>query len=275
MKLKKFTSTVSDFGDEWDKFDNEKISKNELKKIFNNYFLIFPKKILNKNSVGIDIGSGSGRWADFVVRKVKKLYLLEPSKKALDVSKKKLKLYKNVSYHNVEIKKINTINSKFDFAYSLGVIHHLNYPLKAFKLIKKKLKENSPFLVYLYHDLEENNLFYKFLWKLSEILRWFISKQNFFIKSIITDLIAILIYFPLSRITNLLLVFFSSPKNFPLSYYMDKPFYVMRNDALDRFRTKYEKRYSRSDIIKLFKKSGFKKIKISSKRPYWCAIGYK
>ena len=275
MKLKKFTSTVSDFGDEWDKFDNEKISKNELKKIFNNYFLIFPKKILNKNSVGIDIGSGSGRWADFVVRKVKKLYSLEPSKKALDVSKKKLKLYKNVSYHNVEIKKINTINSKFDFAYSLGVIHHLNYPLKAFKLIKKKLKENSPFLVYLYHDLEENNLFYKFLWKLSEILRWFISKQNFFIKSIITDLIAILIYFPLSRITNLLLVFFSSPKNFLLSYYMDKPFYVMRNDALDRFRTKYEKRYSRSDIIKLFKKSGFKKIKISSKRPYWCAIGYK
>ena len=155
------------------------------------------------------------------------------------------------------------------------MIHHLNYPLKAFKLIKKKLKENSPFLVYLYHDLEENNLFYKFLWKLSEILRWFISKQNFFIKSIITDLIAILIYFPLSRITNLLLVFFSSPKNFLLSYYMDKPFYVMRNDALDRFRTKYEKRYSRSDIIKLFKKSGFKKIKISSKRPYWCAIGYK
>ena len=275
MKLKKFTSTVSDFGDEWDKFDNEKISKNELKKIFNNYFLIFPKKILNKNSVGIDIGSGSGRWADFVVRKVKKLYLLEPSKKALDVSKKKLKLYKNVSYHNVEIKKIDTINSKFDFAYSLGEIHHLNYPLKAFKLIKKKLKKNSPFLVYLYHDLEENNLFYKFLWKLSEILRWFISKQNFFIKSIITDLIAILIYFPLSRITNLLLVFFSSPKNFLLSYYMDKPFYVMRNDALDRFGTKYEKRYSRSDIIKLFKKSGFKKIKISSKRPYWCAIGYK
>ena len=68
--------------------------------------------------------------------------------------------------------------------------------------------------------------------------------------------------------------FFSESKNFPLSYYKDKPFYVMRNDSLDRFGTKYEKRYSRQDIIKLFKKTGYKNIKISSKRPYWCAIGY-
>ena len=48
----------------------------------------------------------------------------------------------------------------------------------------------------------------------------------------------------------------------------------MRNDSLDRFGTKYEKRYSKKEIIKLFKKSGFKKIKISTNRPYWCAIGY-
>ena len=41
---------------------------------------------------------------------------------------------------------------------------------------------------------------------------------------------------------------------------------------LDRFGTKYEKRYSKADIIKLFKKAGFKNIKISNRRPYWCAI---
>ena len=49
----------------------------------------------------------------------------------------------------------------------------------------------------------------------------------------------------------------------------------MRNDALDRFGTKFEKRYSKKNIIKLFKETGFKILKFLVKSPYWCAIGYK
>ena len=221
------------------------------------------------------MGSGSGRWAYFVVKKVKKLYLLEPSKKALKISKKKLKRFKNVEFINTEIKNVKKIKRKFDFAYSLGVIHHLNYPEKAFKIIKDSLKKNSPFLVYLYHNFEENTFLYKLIWKISDVLRKTISSQNFFIKSLLCDIIAIFVYLPLSRFSLIIEFFGLNIKNFPLSYYRNKSIYIMRNDSLDRFGTKYEIRYSKSDIVKLYKQAGFKKIKISNHRPYWCAVGFK
>ena len=275
MIKQKQNQVINDFGDEWAKFDNSKVSKSELKKIFNSYFRIFPKKEFKKENVGIDLGSGSGRWARYIIPKIKKLYLLEPSKKAINVSKKRFKKFKNVEYLNIEIKKLDVKNNSLDFAYSLGVIHHLKYPIKSFKIVNRKLKKNSPFLVYLYHNFEDHSRVYKFLWKLSEVFRKVISKQNFFIKSVICEIITLLVYLPLAKISFLLDLMGISVKNIPLSIYKDKSIYIMRNDSLDRFGTKYEKRYSRKSIINLFKKTGFYNIQISNKEPYWCAIGYK
>ena len=48
MKKIKFNKTIKDFGDEWEKFDNNKVEKKELKKIFDSYFRVFPKKLFNK-----------------------------------------------------------------------------------------------------------------------------------------------------------------------------------------------------------------------------------
>lgn len=275
MKKKKFEIVVNDFGKEWSKFNNEALSDNQLRKIFNDYFDIFPKKFLSKDKIGIDLGSGTGRWAKFVAKKVKKLFLLEPSVEAITVSKKKLKFFNNITFINEEIKYLQNKSLKFDFAYSLGVIHHLNYPNKAFKIVNRSLKKNSPFLVYLYHNFEHNNKLYKLIWKLSEILRFYISKSSFKTKSLACDLIALVIYYPLAKLSFILNIFKINIKNIPLNYYKDMPFYVMRNDSLDRFGTTYEKRYSKRDIIKLFKSNGFYNIKISNKQPFWCVVGYK
>ena len=97
---------INDFGNEWAKFDNV-LSQIQNLKNFKLLFLYFPKKFFNKKTVGIDLGSGSGRWAKFIIPKIKKIYLLEPSVKAINVSKKKFKKYKNIEYLNIEIKKLN------------------------------------------------------------------------------------------------------------------------------------------------------------------------
>jgi hypothetical protein len=63
--------------------------------------------------------------------------------------------------------------------------------------------------------------------------------------------------------------------SFPLSYYRDKTFYVMRTDALDRFGTRIEHRFTKPQIRTLMETAGLERIEFSDVRPYWCALGYK
>ena len=46
----------------------------------------------------------------------------------------------------------------------------------------------------------------------------------------------------------------------------------MRTDSLDRFGTKSEKRFTKSEIENLLFISGFKDIKFTEKTPFWLAI---
>jgi hypothetical protein len=62
---------------------------------------------------------------------------------------------------------------------------------------------------------------------------------------------------------------------FPLAYYADKSFYVMRTDAYDRFCTRLEKRFRRSEVEHMLTCAGFKDVVFSDRQPFWCAVGIK
>jgi hypothetical protein len=49
----------------------------------------------------------------------------------------------------------------------------------------------------------------------------------------------------------------------------------MRTDALDRFGTQLEQRFSRAEVESMLKKAGLVDIKFSNQIPYWCAVGFK
>ena len=49
----------------------------------------------------------------------------------------------------------------------------------------------------------------------------------------------------------------------------------MRNDALDRFGTPLEKRFSKIEITDMLAQAGFINIRFSSKEPFWHAIAQK
>ena len=89
------------------------------------------------------------------------------------------------------------------------------------------------------------------------------------------ELIAISIYFPLSRIIKGIEKIGVNVSNLPLSFYRNKSYYTMRTDALDRFGTRIEKRFSKLQIKEMLIKSGFENILFSEEEPYWCVLGFK
>jgi hypothetical protein len=59
----------------------------------------------------------------------------------------------------------------------------------------------------------------------------------------------------------------------PLSVYRDKSFYTMRTDALDRFGTRLEQRFTAVQIRKMMQTADLDDICFSDGPPYWCAVG--
>ena len=263
---------IKDFGNEWNEFDQSALTKDELKKLFDRYFHIFPKNKLNKKSIGFDLGCGSGRWAKFVAPKVKKLNCIDPSKLAIKVAKKNLSGQNNVKFINSNISKNILNKNSQDFGYCLGVLHHIEDTLKGLRFSNRILKKNAPYLIYLYYNFDNRGFIYRSIWKVSNLFRLIISKLPFKVKKVVTDLIAILIYYPLAKYSLMLSYLGMNSEVLPLSFYKNESLYTMRTDSLDRFGTKLEKRFSKKEITELLNKTGFKDVEFSNKMPYWVAI---
>ena len=266
---------INDFGNEWRAYNQSSLKKSEIEKLFVNYFQLFPFDRINKKSIGFDMGCGSGRWASFIAPKVKTLNCIEPSKKALYVAQKNLKEHKNCEFYNDEVNNCILKDNSQDFGYCLGVLHHIPDTKKGLEACVKKLKKGAPFLLYLYYRFDNKPLWFRALWKISDIFRMFISKLPFQYKLYLTKLIAISIYLPLARVSLFFEKLGFNVQNLPISSYRFSSLYTMKTDALDRFGTKLEQRFTKNEIKEMMLSAGLINIKFSEKTPYWVAVGEK
>lgn len=271
---RKDLGVIKDFGNEWSYYDQSDIDNKELQNLFNNYFSIFPWKLISNKSVGFDMGSGSGRWAKFIAPKVKHLHCIEPSE-SIKISIQNLKKYKNCSFYNSTVFEVGLKEMSMDFGYSLGVIHHISDFLCAIDECILLLKPNAPILFYFYYSFDNKPVWYKVLWQITNPMRLIISRLPFKLKIFFTTIIAALVYFPLAKISKLLSYLNININNIPLSYYKDVSFYTMKTDSLDRFGTKLELRFSKEEIRNILVSKGLKNIIFSNSAPFWCVVGQK
>jgi len=181
----------------------------------------------------------------------------------------------NIRISQASVDNIPFEDETFDFAMSIGVLHHVPDTARAMRDCVKKVKIGGWFYVYLYYNLENRSILFKTLLNCITILRFFISRLPSFLKKIICDFIALFIYLPvvfLGRIMNAFgLKGFA--KKMPLSFYQNKTFFVIRNDALDRFGTKLEQRFSRNEITEMMNSVGLSEIRFSDNEPLYHVIG--
>ena len=267
--------TVEDFGEEWNKYNQSSIPDEELKKSWNQYFDMFSFEELSNDSEGFDMGCGSGRWAKFVANKVHLLNCIDPSEKALNVAKRNLSNFSNIRYFNASVNDNILKENSQDFGYCLGVLHHIPDTLEGIKACAKLLKKNAPFLLYLYYNFENRSSFFKLIWRLSDFIRKIISSLSPKTKIFITSIIAYLIYYPLARFAFISEKLGIDVSNLPLSDYRNKSFYFMKTDALDRFGTRLEKRFSKDEIKRMLQEAGFRDIRFSKNMPFWVSISRK
>lgn len=266
---------IEGFGEEWTRFDQQPMTAKERQKIFDDYFAIFPWADLPGGAKGADIGCGSGRWAGVAAPRVGWLTCIDASGAALTVARRNLADCKNVDFVQAGVNDLLFDDGELDFAYSLGVLHHVYDTEGALRRIARTLRPGGFFLVYLYYAFDNRPPWFKMIWRITDMARRLISHLPRTPRFLVCEAIAAFIYWPLGRLAALSRWMNIPTKNLPLAYYADKSFYVMRTDALDRFGTSLEKRYSRNEITKLLSDAGFDKISFSDKEPFWCALAIK
>jgi hypothetical protein len=108
---------------------------------------------------------------------------------------------------------------------------------------------------------------------LSELLRFPISHSPKPVRYVLSQIAAATIYWPLSRIARLAERLGLRAESFPLSYYRNRSYYVLRTDALDRFGTRLEQRFTRREMEEMMHRAGLEQIEFSPHAPFWCAVG--
>jgi len=264
---------IKSFGHEWAAFDYSEAQTNEA---LDAQFLAYCEPIdlsqFNPDtSLAADFGAGSGRWTSRLLPYFSQVYALEPSDGASKVLTKKFVSESRVKILQETVGMNSIPSNSLDLAMSLGVLHHIPDTGLAIKDVASKIKSGGTFLCYLYYKLDNKPSYYRGLFWVSNSIRWVISRLPYATRRLIARIIATSVYFPLARTSKLLSTKGLNVSNIPLHHYADMPFVMLQNDALDRFGTRLEQRFSKVDIEEMVAKAGFDvtTLKFSDSEPFW------
>ena len=249
------------FGAEWTRFP-EILPEHERE--FAQYFDLAADLPLRDWRI-IDLGCGIGRWSFFLSSRCREVLLVDFSE-AIFVAKKNLAGVENALFFMGDIMNLPFKSDCAECAVCLGVLHHL--PMDPLKAVRAISRISGNLLVYLYYALDNRPIWYRALWRLSDLVRTATSAvKSPLMREALCWILTLLFYMPFVLIGKLLAPL-GLARNIPnFEAHKNDSLRRIRQDCYDRFFTSIESRVSAKEIRTLG--DTFSSILISPNPPYW------
>ena len=272
-------SYAKSFGAQWNAFatsqiDNSEHQESELR--FRSEIGWSNDELSGKTIV--EFGSGAGRFVEVASRSAALAVGLDITD-AVDASQKNLGHRDNVFFIQSDIFQPPVKPQFFDFAYSIGVIHHTPEPEQAFgKMVDCVTDQGSVALslydISLYRRPNRNNLVVAtkdLLWALNswrcELFRQVTTRvPHGMMIAYCKTVIPVLHY--LNRIPIVGLIRYL----FPSTCYRHLPVINSMVDTMDTYSTKIVHQYRSKDLFQWFLRRGLKQITVMNSRAGWVSV---
>jgi len=262
---------VERFDAEWRSFS--RVASKELDLTFERYFDVVPPESYREGALVVDAGCGAGRWAEQVQRRGARVIAVDLGR-SVEVAHDNTRASGRVVCVQGDVRSPPLRPASFDLVYSLGVLHHISETEDALGSLARLVRPGGLFLLYLYYALETRPPAYRAIFRGTDAARRLTSLLPQQILAIVATAIAAVAYWPLARLARVLAAVGATglAAQLPLSFYARSSFRTMRNDSLDRFGTRLEKRYTRAEVTRLLEAAGLTNVIVSSQAPFWHAV---
>ena len=216
-----------------------------------------------KDMTLLDVGCGTGRNSLWPIKYgAKKVVAIDVDEGSLNSARENLK-----DFSNAEVKKMSAYDIEytdhFDISFSIGVIHHLEFPEKALSKMFQATKHGGKVLIWVY-GYENSEWVVKYL---NPIRKFLFSKLpikfTHFLSLFPTAAIYLLVRMGLGKIEYFRLI-----RKFS--------FWHLRSIVFDQMLPSIANYWKKDEVLSLMKKTGLKKIEIAQVNDMsWCAVGIK